>query len=782
VPDSPLDVTAVPVKVASATDVENVLVRWSLPSSDGGQPLVGFEVEGSIANSDGSLAEWSIMSPAITRQTLKMSAVISGLLPATSYVFRVYALTSVGRSGPSKPSLAVSTAKAVPKKPPVPPSVSAITGTSAVVSWDAMPRHLSGGLPIVRYELEQALDPSLEWVLVHTANANENAVELTGLIPGLMYKFRLRAANELGESEHSEPSVVIQTVTTVPGCTSRPKVERDSLTETSVTLRWRPPTETGGLPINDFEIWASLHPGSDFKLCSQKPPDGHDELLVKRTVEGLQPARVFKFKARALNAKGAGEFSSESVPQQMLSSVPRAVSTIRAEEVGTDFCHVGWDAPELDGGRPIFQYRVQMSKFAHFDEFTDLGCVPATGHERKGRLLVESLEHGKRYYFRVQAISELGAGEWSSPSAPIRTRFNMPSVVEEIKIEESTATTIPITFNEPSSNGGVEIVSYDVQIAQQPLGEWGRIFNAIHHPAARQRVIVDDLRPGTIYALRVRACNTEGPGQWLETPANAITKRSKPMQGGPPRVLSSFKDKLLLEWDLPDVDGGSSIQEVKLQVCDVPFESWRHVACTELHRTVANDLQPGRQYRFRIAAVNEIGHSDWSEPSEAFCTTTSVPTTPTALQLGGSAAVGTLVIERGTSEYDGNASATLTWGAPESDGGSLILSYEIEFATEQEGFGKWRSIAVVSPKAAEVARESPTEALLEGIFSAVSLSAPTTCVLESLPQASNLKLRVRAANRHGFGPWSEGIAVATRPTAPTTPDAPIPYAAGAMQS
>jgi titin len=766
---------ATPIKAASATEVENLLVRWSLPLSDGGQPLIGFEVEGSIASSDGGLSDWSVMSSADTRHAIRTSEVISGLLPAALYVFRVCALTSVGRSGPSQPSLAVKTAKAVPRKPPTPPSVSAVAATSAVVCWDELPRHLSGGLPVLRYELEQALEPSSEWGLVHTATADEFAVELTGLVQGLTYKFRLRAVNELGESEHSEPSLAIQTVTTVPGCPSRPTIESESLTDTCVTLSWQPPTETGGLCITDFEVWAALHPGSDFKPCVHKPAEGQDsEALIERTVEGLQPACVFKFKVRALNAKGAGEFSLESIPQQMLSSVPRAVSAIRVEEIGTDSCHIAWDAPEVDGGKPIFQYGVQISKSAQFDELRDLGCVAAAGHERTGRFLVESLEPGERYYFRVQAISELGAGEWSAPSAPVRIRHNTPGVVEDITIQEPTATAIPITFDKPSSNGGVEIISYDIQLAQQPLGEWGRIVSAIHHPAGRQRVIVHDLRPGTIYALRVRACNTEGPGQWLEGPATVMTNRSKPDQGNPPKVLTMFSDKLMLEWELPGIDGGSSIHQVKLEVCDVPFKNWSPVACTELHRVMVKDLQPGRQYRFRVAAVNEIGQGDWSEPSDAMSTTTSVPTAPTALQLGGSGVEGTLVIERGASDYDGNASATLTWGAPESDGGSLILSYEIEFATEQDGFAKWRSIAAVSPKAADVARESPTEAFLEGIFSSVSLSAPTTCTLENLPQASNLKLRVRAANRHGFGPWSESVAVTTQPTAPATPDAPIP--------
>lgn len=64
-----------------------------------------------------------------------------------------------------------------------------------------------GGSPIEHYEVEKMDLDSGRWVPVGKSNGEK--MEVTNLIPGKDYKFRVRAVNKEGESEELETDLPI---------------------------------------------------------------------------------------------------------------------------------------------------------------------------------------------------------------------------------------------------------------------------------------------------------------------------------------------------------------------------------------------------------------------------------------------------------------------------------------------------------------------------------------------------------------------------------------------
>ena len=115
-----------------------------------------------------------------------------------------------------------------------------------------------------------------------------------------------------------------------------------------------------------------------------------------------------------------------------------------------------------------------------------------------------------------------------------------------------------------------------------------------------------------------------------------------------------------LTWTAPTNDGGSPITGYEI----TPFIGATGQTPIDVGNVTTDDitgLTNGTAYTFTVAAINSIGTGDPSGASNAV--TPEPPTLPGAPTIGTATA--------------GNASATLTWTAPSSDGGSPITGYEI---------------------------------------------------------------------------------------------------------
>uniref|UniRef100_A0A7N9ATS0 Fibronectin type-III domain-containing protein n=1 Tax=Mastacembelus armatus TaxID=205130 RepID=A0A7N9ATS0_9TELE len=123
-------------------------------------------------------------------------------------------------------------------------------------------------------------------------------------------------------------------------------------------------------------------------------------------------------------------------------------------------------------------------------------------------------------------------------------------------------------------------------------------------------------------------------------------------------------EKCNLHWNPPLNDGGAGISHYIIEKRETSRVTWTEVEThVEAVSYKVTKLVPGKEYIFRIAAVNKFGIGEFLE-SDPFIaqnpfTTPSTPSTPTASAVTGD-------------------SITLTWERPETDGGSEIDGYILE--------------------------------------------------------------------------------------------------------
>lgn len=78
------------------------------------------------------------------------------------------------------------------------------------------------------------------------------------------------------------------------------------------------------------------------------------------------------------------------------------------------------------------------------------------------------------------------------------------------------------------------------------------------------------------------------------------------------------KDHVDIEWPRPENDGGTPITEYIIQKKEKGSPYWTnavHVPPNQTHATVP-ELTEGQDYEFRVIAVNDVGQSEPSEPSD----------------------------------------------------------------------------------------------------------------------------------------------------------------------
>jgi hypothetical protein len=153
-------------------------LTWTAPASNGGSPIVGYEV---------TRDNW------VTKEepgATELNQSFAGLTNGTEYTFRIRALNAAGAG-------AESTVKATPAgKPGIVRNFTATPGNRQVtLNWSAPAN--DGGSPITGYRV------ILESGVSHLLNSDELIFTATGLTNGTTYTFGVRAVNARGEGTAS---------------------------------------------------------------------------------------------------------------------------------------------------------------------------------------------------------------------------------------------------------------------------------------------------------------------------------------------------------------------------------------------------------------------------------------------------------------------------------------------------------------------------------------------------------------------------------------------------
>ena len=277
---------------ARAVGQSRIDLSWNRPSNDGGAAVTGYRIESSP---DGST--WS----ALRSNTGSTATTFShtGLSPATTLHYRVYAINRAGRS----PSSNVARATTDATVPGAPTTLAAVAnGTSQIdLSWRAP--GFDGGARITGYRIQAAENRNGPWSdRVANTRSTSTTYAHAGLAPATTRYYRVAAINSVGRG--SESGVAGATTdATVPDPPTN--LQATATESTRIDLTWTAPNYDGGAPISGYRIevrvdstaWTDLVRSTGVTATAY----GHT---------GLKPGSTRHYRVSAVNVAGAGQPSN----------------------------------------------------------------------------------------------------------------------------------------------------------------------------------------------------------------------------------------------------------------------------------------------------------------------------------------------------------------------------------------------------------------------------------------------------------------------------------------
>ena len=276
-PSAPLS-----VKATSNANTQSV-VTWSVPTSNGGDPVLGY----SVTATDITTASHGAQTCATTTTT----CTVTGLTNGDQYRMSVTANNAVGTS-------AVASSNVVrPATAPSAPTILKVAAGAgqASVSWSVPTQN--GGTPVASYRV--IAQPGLAFCHVPRSMTS---CQITGLHNGAHYTFTVTATNAAGTSVASAVSAAVQPRTVA----NAPLITTISVNGNNVTVRWKAPVGNGGVRLIGYNVYVGFVPnGAGSRIAQPVPytqfydtfqfPKGHIAYVI----------------VRAVNAAGIGPFSNQ---------------------------------------------------------------------------------------------------------------------------------------------------------------------------------------------------------------------------------------------------------------------------------------------------------------------------------------------------------------------------------------------------------------------------------------------------------------------------------------
>lgn len=236
-----------------------------------------------------------------------------------------------------------------------------------------------------------------------------------------------------------------------------------------------------------------------------------------------------------------------------------------------------------------------------------------TTEKGKHILKIENAERGDSGQFTIQLKNPSGQCESSAkvtvvgrPSPP-----KGPLEVADINAEGAT-----VSWNPPDDDGGEPLEEYVVEA--QDVDEKGKFIVVGKVPAGTTELKVKGLKNKGNYKFRVKAVNKEGESDPLQSDKHYQIKDpwDPPGKPGRPHVTDVDSTQVSLEWDPPQKDGGAPVDEYIIEVRDPTSKEWNKIATSKTPNATVTGLTEGKEYQFRVKAVNKAGPGQPSEPCE----------------------------------------------------------------------------------------------------------------------------------------------------------------------
>ncbi|XP_015352445.1 myosin-binding protein C, fast-type [Marmota marmota marmota] len=250
---------------------------------------------------------------------------------------------------------------------PDPPEAVRVTSVGedwAILVWE--PPKYDGGQPVTGYLLERKKKGSQRWMKLNFEVFTETTYESTKMIEGILYEMRVFAVNAIGVSQ---PSMNTKPFMPIAPTSAPLHLTVEDVTDTTTTLKWRPPDRIGAGGIDGYLVEYCLEGSEEWLPANQEP--------VERcgfTVKDLPTGAKILFRVVGVNIAGRSEPATlvqpvtiREIVEQPKIRLPRHLRQTYIRKVGEHLNLVipfqGKPRPQVvwtKGGAPIDASRVHV--------------------------------------------------------------------------------------------------------------------------------------------------------------------------------------------------------------------------------------------------------------------------------------------------------------------------------------------------------------------------------------------------------------------------------------
>ncbi|VFV22790.1 Hypothetical predicted protein [Lynx pardinus] len=641
VPSSPLllertkdDAPGPPVRlVFPEVRLTSVRIVWQPPEEPNGI-ILGYQIAYRLASSSPN-----------TFTTVEVGATVrqftaTELAPESAYIFRLSAKTRQGWGEPLEATV-ITTEK---RERPAPPREllvpqAEVTARSLRLQW--VPG--SDGASPIRYFTVQVRElPGGEWHTYSSSISHEaTACAVERLRPFTSYKLRLKATNDIGDSDFSAETDAVTTLQDVPG-EPPSSVSVTPHTTSSVLIQWQPPRDESlnGL-LQGYRIYyreleseassatasktlktpsalrAELTAQSSFKTVNSS------STLTTYELTHLKKYRRYEVILTAYNIIGE---SPASAPVEVFvgeAAPAMAPQNVQVTPLTASQLEVTWEPPppeSQDGNIQGYKVYYWEADSQNETEKMKVLFLPETV------LKLKNLTSHTPYRVSISAFNAAGDGPRSDPRQG-RTHQAAPGTPSFLAFSEITSTTLNVSWGEPVAANGV-LQGY--RVVYEPLAPVQGVSKVVTVDVKgnwQRWLKVRDLTKGVTYFFRVQA-RTIAYGPELQANVTAGPAEGSP---GSPRDVSVSKSasELTLQWTEGSV-GRTPTTGYVIEVRPSDEGLWdmfaKDIPRSATSYTVSLDkLRQGVTYEFRVVAVNQAGYGEPSSPSTAVSAQVETP-------------------------------------------------------------------------------------------------------------------------------------------------------------
>ncbi|KAJ6659981.1 hypothetical protein lerEdw1_018178, partial [Lerista edwardsae] len=432
--------------------------------------------------------------------------------------------------------------------PPEAPNVVDVGEDWCIMTWE--PPAYDGGSPILGYYIERKKKQSSRWMRLNFDLIKETTFEPKKMIEGVAYEVRVFAVNAIGTSKPSMPSkpFVPLAVTSPPTC-----LAVDSVTDTTVTMKWRPPDQIGAAGLDGYII----------EYCFEGSP-------------------------QAPTTEGKGDSS--------------------IQEKDSEEADGGQTQNEEKTAKPCLSAEVYDGEFleATYDLEAEQWIVANPDLTDKTKFTITGLPTGSKIFVRVKAVNAAGPSEPRLHPQPILVK----EVIEPPKIR------LPRHLKQTYIRRVGEAVNLVVPFQGRPRPKVSWKKNGAHVDK-NQINIRNSENDSIIFIRKAERSHSGKYDMKVKVENlmdRATIEIQIVDRPGPPQVVNIvdvWGENAALEWKPPVDDGNANITGYTIQKADKKSMEWFTVI-EHYHRTSATitELVIGNEYYFRIFAENMCGLSD----------------------------------------------------------------------------------------------------------------------------------------------------------------------------